>query len=83
MHWFQVLGSLQKPNNWSDLAGDERGVAGDAWGGGMGQGKREEMGGGRAPEQCEQQGCIGSTFWAPLKTLTISLIWLVTRGGWG
>ena len=22
MHWFPLLGSLKKPNNWSDLAGD-------------------------------------------------------------
>ena len=52
MHWFHVLGSLKnltidliwlvtrrayKPNNWSDLAGDEEGVGGEVWGGGPGR----------------------------------------------
>ena len=39
MHWFPLLTSLQKPNNWSDLAGDE--------GGGMGGRRGEVAHGGR------------------------------------
>ena len=41
----------QKPNNWSDLAGDEGGVGGRRGGGvGQGGGQGGEMGGGGEPE---------------------------------
>ena len=46
-----------------------RGGGGEAWGGGVGQTK----------EQCGSNKRVSG----PLKNLTIGLIWLVTRGGWG
>ena len=81
VHFFRLP---SKPNNWSDLAGDEGGgmeggqapessvgaTKGDE-GGGMGHG--EVAHGGRAMgdggEQCRSnKRCTGSPFWAPLKT---------------
>ena len=75
-----VFGS-SKANNWSDLAGDEAGGMGEAWGGGPWRaGKGGDWGG--APESS-----VGATkvalffFWGSLKNLTTGLIWLVTRVG--
>ena len=46
-------------------------------------GKEGEMGGGTR-EQCgSNKGALVPPFWGSLKNLTIGLIWLVTRGGWG
>ena len=74
-----------KPNNWSDLAGDE----GGGMGGGVGRWPMEGGQGGRwgggTREQCgKNKKCTGSPFLGSLKNLTTGLIWLVTRvGGWG
>ena len=59
-----------KLNNWSDLAGDEGGGVGGV---GQGGGQGGVDGGGH-------QRAVGATRRAPF-TLTIGLIWLVTRGG--
>ena len=55
-----------KPNNWSDLAGDEGGgMAGGVGRWPMEGGQGGEMGGGTR-EQCKR--CTGSPFWALLQT---------------
>ena len=74
-----------KPNNRSDLAGDE----GGGMGGGVGRWPMEGGQGGRwgggTREQCgSNKRCTGSPVLGSLKNLTTGLIWLVTRvGGWG
>ena len=57
-------------NNWSDLAGDEGGGWGEAWGGGpwrAGKGTKNAL----------------VLFLTSPKNLTTGLIWLVTTGGMG
>ena len=70
------------PYNWSDLAGEEGGGWGEAWGGEGGQGGRWA---GAIREQCgSNKRCTGFPVLGSLKNLTTGLIWLVTRvGAWG
>ena len=80
MHLF---GLPSKPNNWSDLAGDE----GAGMGEGVGRWPMEGGQGGRwggGHQSGSNKRCTGSPFLGSLKNLTTGLIWLVTRvGGWG
>ena len=56
MYWFHLFGLPEKPNNWSDLAGDEGGWGGGVGGVGQGGGQGGEMGGGRQRAVWERTG---------------------------
>ena len=82
-HCFHLFGS--KPNNGSDLAGDEGGVGGRRGGGWAREaGKGGEMGGG-APESSvgATRGVHWFHFLGSLKNLTIGPDLAGDEGGWG